>query len=68
MNAKKAKAIRAAMREHGMDPFEVQYKKTNKHNVFSKDILGNINGVAEVYTAVLFNCGRADYRRIKRAA
>ena len=66
MNAKKAKAARAALRAKGINFRDAKYAKTKEHNVYSYDIEGKVNGATTAHTAVLHNCGRQIYKQLKK--
>lgn len=66
MNAKKAKRIRKALKQQGIDVRQCVYVERNQHIVTSKDILSNVNGRTTAQTNYLVpSCGRALYKAIK---
>lgn len=52
MNGKRAKAIRAALREGGADPGEKKWMQPRKDG--------------DIQARLAFECGRAKYKRFKR--
>lgn len=59
MNGKRAKAIRAALREGGADPGEKVYRPATSHpNRKAQEVADQLR--------LTFECGRAKYQRFKR--
>ena len=59
MNAKKAKAIRQALREGGADPKEKAYQPATSHpNRDAREVADQLR--------LSFDCGKAKYKRFKR--